>query len=177
MRPGLALAAALGGLSAVALIADRPRRIRRQLQGAREALYAMPPRWFKARAPREERNCYRRKTDALNVFRERNQDVIDAYGGESYAQSPAEFDALNVKYGLRRGGRQVRSIAEALWVAMPSDPPYCLSRIDIDALNETSPGREHPVGFQLPNFIYEDDVRRAEADWYRSRYEDERVPF
>lgn len=128
----------------------------------------MPRNWWTRRAPRRTRVCYPSKTDALNVFRQHNQDVIDNYGGESYAQSPAEFDAINHKYGIR-----VRTIAEALWASMPPESPYCLDSIDVEALNDTSPGREHPIGFQLPDWVEEERWLRREAE----HYEPESAPF
>ena len=152
------------------------------VDGAREQLAAMPRRWFRKNAPRANRACYRSKTDALNKFREWNQGVIDDYGGESYRQSPQEFDAINRKYGLE-GNVRVRSIAEALWVAMPPEPAkrgrsdeFCLSSIDVDALNDTSPGRDHAVGFQLPDYLHDESFEARQAAHYRRRRSSATLP-
>lgn len=141
----------------------------------------MPKGWWNKKAPKKERDCYRRKRDALNKFREYNQRVIDDYGGESYEQSPAEFDAINRKYGLE-GKRKVQSIAEALWVALPAERPkpfgrpFCISSIDLEALNDTSPGKYHPVGFRMPSYIFEEGVEAEEAAYYREQERRELEP-
>jgi len=113
--------------------------------------------WVRRKPPTRDKRCYRVKADALKAFQEANRRVIDNYGGETYNQSPAEFDAINHKYGLK-GRRKVRNIAEALWVAMPSDRPFCLDNIDLDALNDTSPAREAKralgIQFELPDFAH-----------------------
>lgn len=67
---------------------------------------------------------------------------------------PDEFDSINLKYNLT-GKRAARTIADAIWEAMPKDRPYCLDRIDLDALNRislvTHGGGD---GFRLPEHVY-----------------------
>ncbi len=106
------------------------------LEGALDA----PPRlWWRTPIPRKQQVCYRTKTDALNVFRNHNQDVIDTYGGEDAPHGPAEFDAINERFNLR-GKRRVRTTAGALWYALVGGPPWCLDNIDVDLLNQTAVG-------------------------------------
>lgn len=116
--------------------------------------------WWKRRTKKPERGrlCYSTKTTALQAFRDANQDTIHSWGGLDVTSSPAEFDAINHKYNLR-GRKAVKSLARAFWVTMPNRPPYCLDHIDLNALNETSPG-QHGRGFVLPNFAY---VHKADA--------------
>ena len=113
--------------------------------------------WIRRPIPPVRKRCYRLKANALNVFRDANRHIIERYGGETYNVSPSEFDAINHKYGLR-GRRRVRNIAEALWEALRGGRPYCLTDIDLDALNDTSPAREAEaemgVRFELPDFVH-----------------------
>lgn len=120
-----------------------------------------PPRWWVPRPPRP-RVCYPTKTQALIEFVDANRDIIEGYGGIDAENSPAEFDAINHKLGLSPK-RQVRSIAEALWAAMPSGRPYCLDAIDLDALNDTSPAKEAQRSFELPDYVHERQMAKAEA--------------
>lgn len=158
----------LAGVSSagVALLIRRGSRIAGgQLGSAKHSLAVMPARWWQAKIPKENRLCYRIKTDALNKFRDRNQDVIEQWGGITAKGSRGEFDALT-KYGVLP-----TDIAEALWVSMPPPPPpghkFCLEDIDVDALNDTSPGRNHPVGFQLPDYVLEAKLIEEEHERYR----------
>src|SRR5512135_787055 len=84
--------------------------------------------WLKA-APEEDKVCYDTKTKALKAFLDTNYEIIQNYGGADYAVSPSEFDAINHKYGLH-GKRAARTIAQAVWAAMPEGKPFCLDRID-----------------------------------------------
>jgi hypothetical protein len=100
--------------------------------------------------------CYASKSQALRAFADRNRALIDRWGGLSLEASPAEFDAINHKYDLR-GKRQVRTLEQALFAALP-DP--CLDRIDLAALNATSPASEAP--FELPDHVIDAAQRREE---------------
>jgi len=112
--------------------------------------------------------CYRRKADALNVFKDYNLHVTENWGGLLQPDSTgATFDAINERYGLR-GKKRVKSFAEAYWVAMPPHPPYCLDRIDIDTLNELPPAQEHG-GFRLPDYVYDEIAQREEERYYREQ--------
>lgn len=143
-------------------------RSRRQKQ-----LGYMPHGWWRHPAPRREKLCYWTKTAAMNAFREANQPIIENYGGESYRVGLSEFDAINHKYGTK-----ARTVAEAMWAAMPPGRPYCLDEIDLEALNDTSPAREARTNFRLPDYVNELIMQREEAAYYRDqpRYDDE-VPF
>lgn len=145
------------------------------VDGGKESLRVMPKTWWQKRAPKADRICYSSKTAALNKFREHNQAVIDAWGGETAKGSRGEFDALS------KWGATPTTIAEAIWLALPPERvnygkgPFCLTEIDVEALNDTAPGRNHPVGFQLPDFVHEAEGRREEEAWYRAQEERERA--
>jgi hypothetical protein len=171
---GGAVALAGGAVAAVLLMrrrVARPAQRRRKRQrrvlgdvadvdGGEESLRAMPDRWWTKPAPREDRICYRSKTDALNKFRQHNQAVIDDWGGMTASGSRGEFDALT------KHGAAPINIAEALWLALPPRGPFCLDELDVEALNDTSAGRDHPVGFQLPDYVLETELVRKEAEYY-----------
>jgi hypothetical protein len=134
----------------------------------------MPARWYDRQPPRRDKVCYRTKSAALNKFRDWNYAIIEDYGGISYNVSPAEFDAINHFYGLK-GKRAVRNIAQALWAVMPPGRPFCLTDIDLDTLNRTSPAREARREFQLPDYVHDWLAMRQQERYYRS-YRSE-VPF
>lgn len=122
--------------------------------------------WWRKATPEEDRVCHDTKTKALKAFLDTNYEVVQNYGGADYATSTSEFDAINHKYGLT-GKRAVSTIAQAVWAAMPEGKPYCLDRIDIDALNGTSPARESSIPFRLPDYVYEADLAAEEERYYR----------
>lgn len=135
----------------------------------------MPANWWRQPPPPAPKPCYRSKGAALRQFVEANRDIIEQYSGINHRESPAEFDAINHKYGLR-GKHAVRSIAEALWVAMPPGRPYCLEDIDLDALNRTAPARtasREETPFRLPDYVEEARLLRAEIEHYRRAAADE----
>ena len=123
--------------------------------------------WWRKAAPSEDRVCYDTKTKALKAFLDTNYEVVQNYGGVDYEVSPSEFDAINHKYGLH-GRRAVRTIAGAVWAAMPEGKSYCLDRIDLDALNDTSPARESHLAFRLPDHVFEAGLAAEEERYYRS---------
>jgi len=123
--------------------------------------------WWHKAAPTEDRVCYDTKTKALKAFMDTNYEIVENYGGANYAVSPSEFDAINHKYDLR-GSRAATTIAEAVWAAMPEGKPFCLDRIDVDALNDTSPARESHLAFRLPDYVYEAGITAEEEKYYRS---------
>jgi hypothetical protein len=120
-----------------------------------------PKHWWRRPSP-GPRMCYRTKADALKVFLDVNSDIVENYGGADYKVSPSEFDAINHKYDLK-GKRAARTIADAVWAAMPVGKPYCIDRIDLDALNDTSPAREAGIAFRLPDYVYEAQMAEEEA--------------
>ena len=122
--------------------------------------------WWQKTTPEEDLVCYSTKTKALKAFLDTNYEVVQNYGGVDYAVSPSEFDAINHKYDLH-GKRAVRTIAQAVWAAMPEGKPYCLDRIDLDALNDTSPSRESQIAFRLPDHAYEAAFSAEEERHYR----------
>lgn len=150
----------------------RPRR-GVKLAGGKDVLKAMPDRWWQKRAPAGDRLCYATKTDALNKFREWNQRVIDDYGGETAGGSRGEFDALT------KHGALPKNIAEALWLALPPEKTrkgqFCLEDIDVQALNETSPGQNHAAGFTLPEYVSEKLIDRRYEEHYAREVSGRRV--
>ena len=155
-----------GGALGALWLTRKPRHA--PVEGAREMLSRMPPKWWDDPLPRNRKQpCYRRKTDALNVFRDRNWAVIERSGGIDYGHGEEEFDALNLKHDLLDGPNQIRTIAQALWVSIPPVRPFCLADIDVDGLNATTPGLMHPTGFQLPDHIEEQIAKGKEAAYYK----------
>lgn len=132
-----------------------------------------PPKWWRKPAPTRDRPCYRTKIDALRKFLEVNYRIVENYGGADYKVSPSEFDSINHRYDLT-GKKACRTIAEAVWAAMPVGKPYCLDRIDLDALNDTSPAREAGVPFVLPDVVYATQMAEEEARHYAAQ-EPERI--
>lgn len=123
--------------------------------------------WWQKSTPDEDRVCYDTKTKALKAFLDTNYQIVQNYGGVDYAVSTAEFDSINHKYDLR-GKRAATTIAQAVWAAMPEGKPFCLDRIDVDALNDTSPARETHLSFRLPDYVYEAGIAAEEEKYYRS---------
>jgi hypothetical protein len=123
--------------------------------------------WWEKAAPQEDHVCYDTKTKALKAFINTNYEIVQNYGGVDYGVSPSEFDSINHKYGLH-GKRAATTIAQAVWAAMPEGKPFCLDRIDIDALNDTSPAREAHLAFRLPDYVYEAGIAAEEEKHYRS---------
>lgn len=120
--------------------------------------------WTQPTSEDTNKTCFRSKTAALKAFIEANRNVIDTYGGLDYQVGPSEFDAVNHKYGTK-----VRTIADALWTAMPSGRPFCLDRIDLEALNDTSPARQSGGGaFVLPDRVLEEAIAKEEAAYYQA---------
>jgi hypothetical protein len=126
------------------------------------------PGWWRKATPEEDRVCYDTKTKALKAFLDTNYEIVQNYGGADYEVSPSEFDSVNHKYNLR-GKHAADTIAEAVWAAMPEGKPYCLDRIDLDALNDTSPARESHLAFRLPDYVYEAGLAAEEERYYRSQ--------
>jgi len=124
--------------------------------------------WWRKAVPEEDLVCYDTKTKALKAFLDTNYEIVQGYGGADYAVSPSEFDAVNHKYSLH-GKRAAKTIAQAVWAAMPEGKPFCLDRIDLAALNETSPARESQLAFRLPDYVYEDDLASQEERYYRNQ--------
>lgn len=165
-------ASAVGLLGAASLAAYTYRKpVRSASGGLAGRLDAMPRAWWRKPPPKPPGVCYRSKSEALRQFVETNQDIIQNYGGIDYPQSPAEFDAINHKYDLR-GKRAARTIAQAIWAAMPSGRPYCLDQIDLDALNGTSPAREADQPFRLPDYVYDIKAAQAQMDYYQQAARD-----
>ena len=126
--------------------------------------------WWRKAVPEEDRVCHDTKTKALKAFLDTNYEIVQNYGGADYAVGSSEFDSVNHKYNLR-GKQAARTIAQAVWAAMPEGKPYCLDRIDLDALNDTSPVREAGVPFRLPDYVHEAGAAADEERYYRAQAE------
>lgn len=165
MRPVLKAIALVGSVGAVTYLAGRRRDTVPGVPIPRGPLGGLgdigPDRWWQGRPPREAKVCYRTKTDAMRAFLAANADIVQLYKGPDATMGPAEFDSINRKY--REGKKPARSIADAVWAALPPQvrPPYCLTDIDLEALNDTSPalGAEQALGvkFQLPDAVFEEE--------------------
>lgn len=147
---------------AVVTIEEHLERMAEYRRDEEEAGENPPPGWWRKPAPAQDRRCYRTKGEALKRFLDVNYQIVENYGGADYEVSPSEFDAINHKYDLK-GKRAVRTIADAVWAAMPVGKPFCLDRIDLDALNDTSPAREAGIAFRLPDSVYEAQMMEEEA--------------
>lgn len=159
----------------------KSRRTEEQLGGlgdARHQLYTMPNKWWIPDSRKGEKNCHQSKVEALIRFADYNRRVIEHYSGIAHEESPAEFDSLNAKHGLK-GNRAIVNIAQALWVAMPPGRPYCLTEMDIEALNDTSPGREAiealGFGFQIPDYAIADKQNREQLVIFKEEEASRRV--
>ena len=131
--------------------------------------------WWLEKHPRDNTKiAYRRKRDALNVFMDWNQRLIDlAFNGPSQEHPPDSFDNFNHKYDLK-GRRKINTFAKALWFAMPVGGPYYLENIDVNMLNETSPMRHNAEEGQLtiPDFAEERRLVDLEAAYWQDKYGD-----
>lgn len=134
-------------------------------RSTRHNLGVAPHAWWRRKAPRTARACYSRKTDALNAFKDQNLDIVERWGMNRSA-SGGEFDAVNERYNLR-GKKRVKTLAQALWAVMPGRPPYCLDKIDLATLNETTPAREGG-GFRLPDEAAAERWKKGEERYWRS---------
>lgn len=124
-----------------------------------------PANWWRRRGPKRDAVCHRTKTATLNAFRDANILAIENWGGLDRRESPIEFEAVNHKYGTK-----AKTLAEAFWAALPvKKPPYCLDDIDLEALNDTDPGRM-VGGFRLPDWIYERRAAAEQEAYYRQQY-------
>lgn len=177
-KRGIALSRALkrdgyDGIVTVALENGRPADTReiidltqirgaRGLAGAELGDVAGPDDWWRTNPRLPDKMCYATKQDALNVFRNENQDTIGNWGGLDAKARPSDFDAVNHKYGVKAD-----TLSKAIWAAMPARRPFCLENIDIAALNDTAPGRA--VAFRLPSWVHEHGYDDAQAEHYRTR--------
>jgi predicted double-glycine peptidase len=126
-----------------------------------DPLSLLGPMWWLRRRGRiaREQLCYPTKGEALEAFKDANLDLVEASGGLENRDCRG-YDSINERYELR-GRRQVCNLGDAMWAAMPAGRPFCLDRLDIEALNDTTPGREHG-GFRLPDqAAYESAMRKA----------------
>lgn len=144
-------------------------------RGPRAAVLRPPPEGWMRRPVPSPRPCYQTKADALKAFLDVNSDIVENYGGADYEQSPSEFDSINHKYGLK-GKRAARSIADAVWYAMPVGKPFCLDRIDLDVLNGISAVVHGGIEFRLPDVVYEELMKSQEAAHYARMQEQEEEP-
>jgi len=131
--------------------------------------------WWLEKHPRDvTKIAYRRKRDALNVFMDWNQRLIDlAFNGPSQEHPADSFDNFNQKYDLK-GKRKINTFAKAVWFALPAGTPYYLEDIDVDMLNETSPMRHNAEEGQLtiPDFAEERRLVDLEAAYWQDKYGD-----
>lgn len=127
--------------------------------------------------------AYQAKRDALNVFIDWNQPLIDdVFNGPSQKHPYDSFDNFNHLYGLK-GKRRVDTFAKALWWAMPAGKPYYLEDIDVHLLNETSPIRHNASGqlLTIPDYAEERRLVEQEMQYLQDKYdiygENDEAPF
>lgn len=168
----------IGGLAILAIGAAFLLSRRGRRSGALGDVEGIDSDWWRRYRKPEHKLCYRSKTEALTAFRDANRGTIESWGGLDVTSSPAEFDAINHRHSDRLRGKKAITLAQALWAAMPNGAPYCLDEIDVEALNDTSPGRAGS-GFRLPDWAYEKKFARMEADEAKrwAREELEPAPF
>lgn len=165
---------ALAGIASILLVVMQGKKRRTSVRPVphmpRPPFGLTVPRWNRDYSPKEPapspRNCFKKKADALNVFKDYNQHVLQTRGGGLYDKDTSGgFDAINERYGLT-GKQKVVTMAEALWVAMPARSPYCLDRMDVRTLNEL-PVVAEAGGFRLPDFVHESGADEREDAYYR----------
>jgi hypothetical protein len=131
--------------------------------------------WWLEKRPRDETKiAYRRKRDALNVFMDWNQSLIDlAFNGPSQKQPTDSFDNFNHKYDLK-GKRKIDTFAKAVWFALPAGAPYYIENIDVNMLNDTSPMRHNAEEgiLTIPDFAEERRLVDLEAAYWQEKYGD-----
>jgi hypothetical protein len=72
----------------------------------------------------------------------------------------ASFDPINHKYD-RTGKRKVTDCKQAMRVASPTKPPYCIDLVDFKVLNELEIAKRKG-GFRLPETVQD---RVADDEW------------
>lgn len=165
-----ALGAGLAAFGIVELVYSRHHRSGR--------LAGVPDDWWRHHKIQPEMSCYATKTAALQAFRDYNRAQIEEWGGLDRKDSAEEYDAINHKHALK-GKRAVRTLSRAIWEAMPGKAPFCLDKIDIELLNETSPGQSGN-GFRLPEWVGAEGINEKEEAYYLKRREAEaeaEIPF
>lgn len=108
--------------------------------------------------------CFRTKAAMVKALVDANRHVTEPCERDESGQS---FDPVNHKYD-REGKRKARSCDDAIRIASPTRPPYCLDRVDLEVLNDLDVAQEHG-GFRLPGKA-QDALTELEA---RQRREDD----
>jgi hypothetical protein len=166
----------LTGLDAEELKGEESGRLlvklpKREPRAVRPSALPKPPAGWLNRPVPKDQLCYASRSDALKRFLDENYELIQNYGGVDYQVGASEFDAINHKYGLT-GERAARTIADAVWYAMPPGKPYCVERIDLDALNGISAVVHGGIEFRLPDYVYDKNLAADEAKRYAQWRED-----
>ena len=135
-------------------------------------------RWWQGKRPKDRyKICYRTKTDALKIFKDHNQDMIDELA-LGHGAGKETFDNFRHYYS----NPKIDTLNKALWVAMPAKagPPWCIEDIDVQMLNGIGPIAygESGMEFTLPDHV--EEARLAEqAGFIPEDYDDGEtdVPF
>jgi hypothetical protein len=129
--------------------------------------------WWLEKMPNDmTKIAYRRKRDALNVFMDWNQSIIDlAFNGPSQVHPYESFDNINSAYGLK-GKRRINTFAKAVWFALPAGGPYYLEDINVDMLNDTTPmiNNAEEQLLRIPDYAEERRLVDLEAAYWESKY-------
>lgn len=114
--------------------------------------------------------CFRTKADMLEEFRDANLHIMEPCERDTTGQS---FDPVNHKYDRdgKHGRKKATTCEEAVRVASPTEPPYCIDRIDLDALNDLEIAKRKG-GFRLPPEAVDALAEREERERYRGEKED-----
>lgn len=108
--------------------------------------------------------CFRTKAAMVKALTQANEHITERCETDS---TGVEFEAINHKYD-RTGKRIVTNCRDAIRVASPTRPPYCLDRVDLDTLSEIDAAKKRG-GFRLPPQAV-DALTELEA---RQRHEDD----
>lgn len=151
-------------------------RARKFVAPARPIRLAGVNDWQRGKKPKDyAQRCYPTKEQALHAFADHNHSVIEACNGLTHeGGGPAAFDAVNEKYGLK-DKKKVKSIAQALWHALPSRGPFCLDKVDLAVLNDMHHA-ESCGAYTLPEAVvvakYEKQEKQAQRRKSRKRDDD-----
>ena len=105
--------------------------------------------------------CFRTKADMVRTLVDANRHVIESCTPDA---TGVEFEAINHAQG-RKGKRTVTTCEQAIRAVSPTSAPYCMDRIDFDALNNLAVAKRNG-GFRLPPKV-QDAITELEA---RKRY-------
>jgi hypothetical protein len=148
---------------------SRKRSIVSQILEPNPAVAPMPDRWWDKKAPKEDKLCYRTKTDCLNVFLDYNWRIVEnVFRGANFNHGYEGFDNINHRFGLK-GRQRVDTLAKAAWYALPGPAPWCLDNIDLNLLNDGDIANRAEVSFALPSHAQEQLMAYDRQEWWKDQ--------